>query len=493
MQTRHTLALALCCGSASIAAAQPISWAAGSGPWGNASNWNPVNVPDNAGEDAILGGGSAYTVSLATAPAISPTIGSLMITNPLAALSIEGGRTLTLNAASSSNHGLIQLNPNGAGSAALLSVAAPVTLGGTGQVQMVAGGGFSQINATAGATLTNGPGHTIRGVGNINATLLNQGTIRADSSISLTGTTLLLQTGMKANNASIEAAGGSTLAISGITLDQTGGGALLADGGDISLRSAAVLGGSINATGTGLLEITTGTCRLDSVTLNIPTDIVGGRNLVISGPGLPNNNILRINPNLGGVGTILRFDNSGVLGGTGQVQMVAGGVFSQLNTAAGATITHDAPHTIRGVGQVNAGLINNSTITADGQPGVPLQLRVEDKTNNAVLEAAPDSDLWIDSITIDQTGGGSINATGAGSLISLRSATILGGSINATGTGLLEITTGTCRLDSVTLNTPTDIVGGRNLVISGPGLPNNDLLRINPNLGGTGTILRFDN
>ena len=172
MKARSALALALCCGSASVVSAQPIMWAAaGSGAWGAALNWSPANIPDNPGEDAILGGVIAYSVSL-NGPAISPSIGSLAVTNPLAELVIDAGRSLTINTAST-NNGLITINPTAAFATTTLAVGGPVTLGGTGQVQMRSGGSLSSISGPG--VLSHGAGHTIRGVGQISVHSNNSG------------------------------------------------------------------------------------------------------------------------------------------------------------------------------------------------------------------------------------------------------------------------------------------------------------------------------
>ncbi len=208
-------------GLAASANAQVITWNVGSGGWGTAANWLPVNVPDNVGEDAVLGGGAAYTVSLSTAPAISPTIGALSITNPLALLNIDVGRILTLNA-NSTNNGVIQINPQGQGGTTQLSVGTALTLGGTGEVRLRTGASNSQIGGTA--VLTNGPSHTIRGVGRMVSAFTNQGLIAADSSLFLASTNnFQIMAIPVANTGTLSSRAGSTLLLSGTSITQTGG------------------------------------------------------------------------------------------------------------------------------------------------------------------------------------------------------------------------------------------------------------------------------
>ena len=51
-------------------------------------------------------------------------------------------------------------------------------LGGTGEVLMSSAG--SMFSSQTGVTATQGPGHTIRGVGQLTARLVSNGTIRAE-------------------------------------------------------------------------------------------------------------------------------------------------------------------------------------------------------------------------------------------------------------------------------------------------------------------------
>ncbi|MEZ6235478.1 MAG: GC-type dockerin domain-anchored protein [Phycisphaerales bacterium] len=493
MRTRSALVLAACCGTATVASAQPIMWASGSGAWGSAANWSPMNVPDNAGEDAILGGGSAYTVSLSGPPAINPNIGSLSITNPMAELLVEGGRTITLNSAASTNNGIVSVNPAGSGAAGVIALAGPVTLGGTGEVQLRTGGGFSRLSGLG--SLANGASHTIRGVGQFTLPSMNLGLIAADSSLFVAGTNSLQFTNAAncANMGTLASRSASTLDLLGMQVDQTGGGQLLLDGGIIQTSGSSIVGGQINTTGSGTFQTIAGTTSFSGVAVNAPVRIAGGTTVSAAGSGISNNNVIAMNDTGAGAAATLRFDADGTLGGTGEVRMQTGGAFTQMNTGTNITMTNGAAHTIRGVGNVNARLVNQGTVRADASVavvGTELLLQTSTKTNNASMEAATGSTLTISSITVDQTGGGVLLADGG--TIGLSSATILGGAVNATGGGLLNVAAGTNVLNSVILNTPTDLDAGRTISVAGTGLMNNGLLRVNPSILGSAATLRFD-
>ena len=62
-----------------------ISWASGaSGDWSLNTNWNPQNEP-GSGDDATIGVGGSYTVTLTTAV----TVGSITLSDANADLAIE--------------------------------------------------------------------------------------------------------------------------------------------------------------------------------------------------------------------------------------------------------------------------------------------------------------------------------------------------------------------------------------------------------------------
>src|SRR5690349_12278357 len=82
------MALMACAGVAvslaGVARGQTINWAAAvSGDWGVVGNWSPMNVPDNSGEDAVLGLTGPYTVSFT---GTSYNVRAYQATNALAEL-----------------------------------------------------------------------------------------------------------------------------------------------------------------------------------------------------------------------------------------------------------------------------------------------------------------------------------------------------------------------------------------------------------------------
>ncbi len=139
---------------------------------------------------------------------------------------------------------------------------------------------------------------------------------------------------------------------------------MLCDGGTVSLINATINGGQLNTSGIGSFIASGNPSQLVGVTSNAPFDVTSGSGVLVSGAGLTNNALLRINPTLGGGQTVLQFDASGSLGGTGEVRLVTTGGGSALIGAAGVTITHAPTHTITGVGQISTlgAFINQGTI-----------------------------------------------------------------------------------------------------------------------------------
>jgi len=358
--------------AATNAAGQVSNWTNSSGGnWSLMSNWDAA-VPLVSPQSAVLGLSSTYTVDLDT----NVDIGMLSVTNPNATLRIPLARTLGLNGPTATNNGIITLNHTGSATNSNLSINADTSLSGTGEIWLRAYTDNAQINGAG--TLTNGVNHTIRGVGLISAPMVNDGIVRGDVGVSVSGSDLDLD-GAMTNNGLLEAATNSNLDIGAVTIDQTGGGMIVAqDGGYVNTVSgtAVILGGSINSVGTGEFNVNTGTSpTLTGVVNNGFVDVRLGGTLGVNGAGFTNNGTVALNQTGSATDSAVRYLSSGNLDGTGEMWLRAYTDNSRLETDAGMIITHAASHTIRGVGQINAAMTNNGIISADVGSGA-CQMRI---------------------------------------------------------------------------------------------------------------------
>ncbi len=421
-------------------------------------------------------------------------------TNMLSGVTLNGPLTIQLASAVEVdgdglvNNDVMQLNPQGSAANSTLAFTENATLGGSGEIWMRSYTDNSQVNTAAEATLTHASTHLIRGVGEVNAAVINNGEIRADSSVSVSGSDLDLQTNDKVNNGLVVSAAASYLDINGITIDQAGGGMLVADGGEIRLNSAAIQGGDYVGIGDGLLRSDSGTQLLSGVTLDGPSEVDLGTTIQVDGDGLTNNGVMQMNPFGSSSNAILVFIDNATLDGTGEVRMGSYTDNTQVNTEPGFTVTHGADHQIRGAGQINAAMYNEGTVSADASvssSGSVLELQTSDKTNAGVMSAEAGSTLEITGITLLQTGSGEIQSNDG--MVSFNGgATLSGGSIEFTGAGEYEIAgSSSATFHNVISNAPGEVKQSSTLSITGTGFVNHDLLRVNPFQSSADGVIAF--
>jgi hypothetical protein len=408
---------------------------------------------------------------------------------------VDPGTTVQVDGDGLVNNDLMQANPDGSSADSILQFTEDAALNGSGELQMRTSGGNTQLNTAAETMVSHASTHLIRGVGDINAAMVNNGEIRADVSVSLSGNDLDLQTNDKVNNNLMVAAAGSFLDIDGIMIDQSGegpGGMMVADEGEIRLSNATIEGGSYLAIGSGQLRSVAGTQLLSGVTVNGPTVVNPATTIQVDADGMTNNGVMQINPTGSSADAFLQFTDSTTLDGSGEIQMRTLGGNTQINTDPTFTATHAASHLIRGVGQINAAMVNNGTIRADigvSVSGNILELQTNDKTNTAVISSEAGSVLEVTGITLLQTGAGEIQANDG--LVRFNGgATLSGGRIEATGTGEYEVTS-SATFNEITSNAPGEVNAGTTLTISGVGLVNNDHSRVNPSQSSADGIIAF--
>ncbi len=379
------------------------------------------------------------------------------------------------------NNGNLLINNNAGGAVTTLRFNDSTTLGGTGTVVLNGFSTRSRMLTAADQTMTHAATHSIRGFGQIVASMVNNGPITAD----VDGQDIIISGSDIANTATIAATNNGTLDIDSTVITNTGAGRLLADGGVLELATVTLNGGTVETTATGA-TIINGASSFDGVTLEGDTTLELGDTLNVTG-GITNNGDFLINNNTGGAVTTLRFNDSSTLGGTGTVVLNGFSTRSQILTAADRTMTHAASHAIRGFGRINASIINNGPITAN----VPSQgIAIDSSTidNTSTIAAVSGGTLDINGSTINNTGAGKVMVTAGTALFN--AVTLNGGSVETDLGGLTRID-GTSFFNGVTLEGTTEVELGDTLGITND-LTNNGVLVINNNAGGAVTVLRFD-
>ncbi len=501
-----------------LAQDQVRDWNAANGNWNGPANWNPQDVPDTSNESARIAIGGVYTVTMN----MSPTIAWLDILNPDATLhlptmtltlldpsgltndgtvrgyddgtivgnitnhglfSVRGyNQYLQLNGPTVTNHGVMIVNPEHAGTYGMLRFGADVTLQGTGYVRLDWSRAY--LSTSTDMTLTQLAGHAVYGEGEVRARLVNNGLVEAD----VAGATMTLNTDPKVNNASMRAVGGAIMVVDGVAIDQTGGGTLLADdGSQVLMDSCAITGGVLNSAGSGYVE------HRDDSTLTGVTNLgllnLRGYNLYtsINGSGLTNEGLVVVNWNNAGYAANLHFTQAGALSGAGTVTL--NNATAYLSSAADATVAHAPSHTIEGQGHLSAAMANAGLVDAN-RAGQSLYVEGHAKTNTGSMRASDEGLLWVRQTTIDQTGGGELLAQDASKVL-LDGCAIIGGTLESAGSGYVE------HYDHSTLTGVTNLgllnLRGHNLYtyVRGTGLTNDGLIVVNWDQAGYFASLSF--
>ena len=316
-----------------------------------------------------------------------------------------------------------------------LNLIGPVTVAGSGEV--ILGGPYGSW--IQGAALDNAASHTIRGWGEIRASLANHGTVRADHPTAdpYGGARLVVKTNAKTNHGVMEAVSSGSLYLA-TAVDQSGSGELRAVGAGSYLvlgNGAEVTGGTLSGSGGGLV----GVQRDHSATVN---DVTGtgswkleqGSTLNVGGTTWTNDASVEMY-----WGT-LNLDDQVTVAGSGE--LILGGPYGSW--IQGAALDNAASHTIRGRGEIRASLTNHGTVradypTTDPYGGARLIVNTSSKTNHAVMEAVSSGSLYV-ATAVDQSGSGQLRAVGAGSYLVLgNGAEVTGGTLSGSGGGLVGV------------------------------------------------------
>ncbi len=392
-----------------------------------------------------------------------------------------GGSTFT-------NEGVTTINPQGNASfATTLQGLSNMLIDGSGVVVLNASNAGAQITNTDGTTLTNGALHTIRGYGQITAEMTNNGLVSADVS----GTTLTLNQKAKTNNALLEAANNGTLAISGISIHQGGGGTLLADAGTVTLSSATINGGDLVTANDGLIVGVGGTQTLNNVDLDGSYHITVNTATSLSPGTFTNNGTVTVNPQgNSSFGTTLAAGGAVTIDGTGTIVLNANAGAAQIIGVPGEALTLGTGQTVRGWGQISAPVVNNGLIQADIN-AQRITLNTNPKANNALIRATNNGTIDISSMVLTQPPTGTCEADD-GTFV-LTNATITGGRLVSVGAGKFVGVAGNQTLNGIELDGAFDITVNTSAVIGAGLLTNNGIITINPQGNSSfGTTLAFD-
>jgi len=430
-------------------------------------------------ENATIHSGSTLTNSatglIEATVDTNNTLGGTVNNSAGGVIQIDNDATVNLEKGTYANLGAVTLNSTGF-ETVLGITGTKVTLSGGTVTMSNSAANFIAGSATAN-TLTNeetiqGSGSIGGGNGSISLTLVNSGVIDADQSVPLT----VQAAGGVKNTGTLEATGGSTLALSGVTVTNTGG-TISADSSELHLTNAAVAGGAVTLTGASTLQLSNGTVHGGTLT-NSATGVIeamagtsntlGGSVDNSAGGVLQVNNDSTLNLQNGsytklGTVTLNSTVNQTSLVVDGAKVTLSGGTVTMSNSAAnyifGAatadTLTNQ--ESISGAGHIGNGqmtLTNSGTINSDDSAGMVIQANGGAK-NTGTLEATAGSTMALTGMTVTNTSG-TISADA--SQLQVTNATINGGAVTLTAASTLKLSNGVIHSGSTLTNSAAGLI-----------------------------------
>ncbi|MGN6367151.1 MAG: beta strand repeat-containing protein [Phycisphaerae bacterium] len=458
---------------------------------------------DNTG-GAILATGANSTVSFTAGAAItngtlsgqsgglilfqSASLADVLLSGD-AAIANSGSVVLSGNITNNANFSLAST-----ANFADLFISGNVLLDGNGTLSLQ---NFARVRDGGSGVLTIGANQTVQGSTNFNGGgtfgnndlgIVNLGTINAN----IAGQTLFIDPaankGELVNHGLMEATNGATLQLTGSnggSFTNTGA-SILASGANSTVlltTNAIVTGGSLTGSSGGTIELSSASLSNLTLSGNILQD--NGANVVWSGT-ITNNGAYLLNSSVNFTDVLI--SGNVTLDGNGTVTMQN---FARFRDSSDGILTIGANQTIQGstnvagggsLGTNNIGIVNLGTINAN----VPGQALLVDPAankgefvNNGLMEATNGGTLLLsgsNSGRFDNTAG-TINATGAGSLVQLATgAAVTGGSINAGSGASIEFSSAS--LANVILSGNSTVDNGTTLFLTGT-LTNNGNLLVN--------------
>ena len=406
------------------------------------------------------------TGTLSGPPTLSQ-LAQIVLASPT--VTLTGGGTLAMTATSpsrlwgSSDTGETLVNAdNTISGAGVIGIADARTIDASTTVYPIA-----LVNGTGGVIDANG---TIASSGTSQATF-----IPAQNLVISTGSLRLANAGL------IEATGIGGVVIQSNAIDQSGGGTILSRGAGVIVTLTSnnyvagvgwagidIIGGTLDATGGGAFQFdangTGGTLdgRTSPVTLGAGVDITGGiryllgtidnhGTIAVAGTVYPHNNIFFASPTITLTG-----------GGT-----VVDPIFT--DAAGSLDILVNVDNTISGTGMIGIAFVDNSSygpflgsapigltneaagvINANGASGFGLSLFSGGAAlrNDGLMQATGAGGLQITNVTLDQSGGGTLQAIGAGAIVTLQTVDVIGGLLASSGGGIIKFNVGNNTLTS---------------------------------------------
>ena len=324
--------------------------------------------------------------------------------------------------------------------------------------------------------------NTISGAGNVGdgqLTLVNEtaGVVNANQTTALT----LQVTGSGVTNTGLlEATNTGGLFFLNTTVDNSQGGnagkvTAIGTGARVDLQNSTIIGGTLTTSGTGAVidVVANQVATFDGSVANAPVDIATGTAIQVNNNaylyvrGVINNlGTITVGVDAGPNGTDLRLNSPVVtLQGKGKVNLSNSANNLIVGSDNYTETLNNVDNTIQGSGNIGGGqmtLINGKLgiIDANQAPGAamsgkPGQLVIQVNggvTNNGLIESSvatgqtAGGDLFVLNTTIDQTGGGKLEAIGTtkvGSTVDLQNSTIRGGTLlSSVGPSVIEVVSG---------------------------------------------------
>ena len=446
------------------------------GDWNFGPNWSTATIPGSS-DSVLLGHASAYTVTIP----VSQEMASLSITNPGVLLNTANASTTTI-AGDFFNEGTVSVNYTGNISTTTLRLDANATISGSGSILLNATTARARLQTGEGFTFTQGSGHTIHGMGQIEGAMINNGIVSSDS-----GSSMTLLTHDKTNNNIIESINGSNLLVNGIAITQGIAGIMRADGpgARVTLINSTINGGAMSALNDGLMSIATSS-TINGVAVNGIFDVQNATTLSVRS-SLENNGTITINPTGNISATQIIFNDSMTVGGDGTFVLASSDARARIQTAAKKTVTMNPMLTIRGQGRIEASLVNNGLISSDT---TEIRMTTNDKTNNGTMEAINGAVMEFIGLNINQGVAGAIVADGIGSQIELLDTTIHGGTVQSLNGADVTIDVSSV-FDSVNFSGMLNLQNGVTLTVN-DALTSNATITINPTANISPTQILFN-
>ena len=310
------------------------------------------------------------------------------------------------------------------------------------------------------------------------------------------------------NDGVLELTGGAGLVLNGDTIDDFGGGTIEASGsGVVTITGGTYIdGGSLTTTNGGVIQLTGSGAQGEfdgtngaSVTITLGTTInvaPGGDSALLTTGAIVNQGVIALDPT---GGATLELVGDTTLSGGGQVTMADGANGTDKLWAGGGTIytLENVDNTITGAGGIYGAvsLTNDANGVIDASNAAnPLSIEVN-VVNTGLLESTGAGGLVLTGDTIDDSGGGVIKASGAGVVTITGDAEILGGSLTTTNGGVIQLTGSGAQGEfngtngapvTITLGTTINVTpGGDSALLTTGAIVNQGVIALDPTGGAT--------